>query len=151
VNSSSGLFQDFTPVSGPDHDPMTNEGRPPLGEITTVSVPYQSGTVSGYAFSPPTTINIGVPVKSYKYDEVKLLQELAEYVANTYGQHYVGSDNVQSLDLIFSNGNGKGFCAGNVTKYVNRYGKKGGHNRDDLMKTLHYALLLLYDHDKQGR
>jgi hypothetical protein len=32
-------------------------------------------------------------------------------------------------------------------KYVQRYGKKAGRNRQDLLKVLHYALMLLYVHD----
>jgi hypothetical protein len=34
-------------------------------------------------------------------------------------------------------------------KYLWRYGKKNGNNRDDLMKALHYIMLTLYvDHYK---
>jgi len=49
--------------------------------------------------------------------------------------------------LIFSAGHGIGFCAGDVLKYAARYGKKKGYNREDILKALHYALLLLYRHD----
>ena len=84
----------------------------------------------------------------FKYNEGALLDELRAYVEKTYTQHYVGKDNVQSLDLIFSAGHGEGFTVGNVLKYGARYGKKGGKNRDDLLKILHYALLLLYVHDE---
>ena len=33
-------------------------------------------------------------------------------------------------------------------KYAQRYGKKGGKNRADLLKVLHYALFMLYVHDR---
>ena len=34
-------------------------------------------------------------------------------------------------------------------KYAQRYGKKGGKNRADLLKVLHYALFMLHVHDKE--
>lgn len=85
----------------------------------------------------------------FKYDEERLLKEFNDYVGDTYSKHYVGEDNIQSLDLIFATGHGEGFCTGNILKYGARQGKKAGQQRDDIMKTLHYALLLLYWYDKQ--
>jgi hypothetical protein len=36
---------------------------------------------------------------------------------------------------------------GNILKYAQRYGKKDGKNRKDLMKVIHYAIIQLYqDH-----
>jgi hypothetical protein len=84
---------------------------------------------------------------NFKYNEENLLAEFSKYVDGTYSEHYVGEDNVQSLDIIFSSGNGIGFTVGNVQKYSARYGKKKGYNRDDLMKAMHYCLLALYRHD----
>ena len=40
-----------------------------------------------------------------------------------------------------------GFAIGNVLKYAQRYGKKDGFNRDDLMKILHYTLIAMHTHD----
>lgn len=85
----------------------------------------------------------------FKYNEDTYLAELSEYVAATYGSHYVGEDNIQALDLIFATHHGEGFCIGNILKYASRYGKKKGHNRDDLMKVLHYAILMLRVHDTE--
>jgi hypothetical protein len=84
---------------------------------------------------------------NFKYNEKALLEEFSKYVDSTYGQHYVGEDNVQSLDIIFSSGNGIGFTVGNIQKYSARYGKKKGWNRDDLVKAMHYCLLAIYRHD----
>jgi hypothetical protein len=39
------------------------------------------------------------------------------------------------------------FCQANAIKYLARYGKKGGKNRKDLLKALHYAILLMYFED----
>lgn len=87
----------------------------------------------------------------YKYHEDEILKEIKEYIDSTYHGHYVGEDNVQSLDLILATGHAAGFMVGSILKYASRYGKKKGFNRDDVMKIAHYALLLLYEHDKFGR
>ena len=79
--------------------------------------------------------------KSFKYNEDRVLRELNEYITKTYGGHY--GDRVQAQDLIVSSGHGEGFYIGNIIKYASRYGKKNGHNKDDLMKVLHYAVLAM--------
>ena len=84
----------------------------------------------------------------YKYDEDKILKQVAEYIDTTYQGHYVGEDNVQSLDLILATGHATGFNVGNILKYGSRYGKKRGYNRDDLLKVIHYAIFELYNHQK---
>jgi len=46
------------------------------------------------------------------------------------------------------NGHGEGFCIGNIMKYAQRYGKKSGYNRNDLMKIIHYTIMAIYNHDE---
>ena len=46
-------------------------------------------------------------------------------------------------------GHGEGFCIGNILKYAQRYGKKDGYNRKDLMKVLHYAIMAFHVHDTE--
>ena len=82
----------------------------------------------------------------YKYNEKKLLEELALYIDNTYNQHYSQSK-FQTTEFIMDSGHGEGFCIGNVMKYAQRYGKKEGKNRIDLLKVIHYGLLALHNHD----
>lgn len=84
----------------------------------------------------------------YKYDEGRLIADLQEYVDSTYGEHY-SQNQFQATEFIIDGGHGKGFCIGNIMKYAQRYGKKEGYNRKDLMKVLHYALIALYVHDKE--
>ena len=84
----------------------------------------------------------------YKYSEDRLIKELQEYVDATYGQHY-SQNKFQTTEFIIDNGHGMGFCLGNVIKYTQRYGKKEGYNRKDLLKVLHYALISLHTHDLQ--
>ena len=81
-----------------------------------------------------------------KYSEDEILKEISEYVDKTYGAHYsVGS--VQTLDLIESVGDAKAFCRSNILKYASRYDKKGTARRD-LLKVLHYAVLLIHFSDQ---
>jgi len=80
----------------------------------------------------------------WKYNEDKILKQLEEYIKGTYRQHYVdrtGGGNEQTLDKIKHNRR-EGFCAGNVTKYIDRYDTKGTP-RADLFKVLHYTILLI--------
>jgi hypothetical protein len=82
----------------------------------------------------------------YKYNEEELIKQLLQYVNSTYGQHYAQGD-IQTTEFIISNGDGIAFTRGNVIKYAQRYGKKEGRSRKDIMKILHYALIMLYTHD----
>jgi len=85
-------------------------------------------------------------VINYKYSEDRILKEVKEYVDKTYGQHY-SQNKFQSSEFIMDSGHGEGFCIGNIMKYAQRYGKKNGYNRDDLMKVVHYAIMALHNHD----
>ena len=81
-----------------------------------------------------------------KYSEDRILSELNEYIQPTYNGHY-SKQKFQATEFIIDSGHGMGFCLGNVMKYAQRYGKKNGRNRDDLMKIAHYAIMALHVHD----
>ncbi len=83
---------------------------------------------------------------NYKYNEGALIQELQSYIDETYGQHY-SQNKYQATEFIIDGGHGMGFCIGNILKYAQRYGKKDGTNRKDLLKVLHYAIIALHVHD----
>ena len=83
---------------------------------------------------------------NYKFNEDKILNEVKAYIGNTYDQHYANGK-YQATDMIIDSGYGEGFCIGNIMKYAQRYGKKDGYNRKDLMKVLHYGLIALHVHD----
>ena len=87
---------------------------------------------------------------NYKYNEGELLKEFQQYVDATYSEHY-SLNKYQATEFIIDAGHGDGFCIGNVMKYAQRYGKKDGYNRKDLLKVLHYALIELYVHDLHNR
>lgn len=84
----------------------------------------------------------------YKYNEGELLKEFTSYVNSTYDQHY-SLNKYQATEFIMDAGHGEGFCIGNIMKYSQRYGKKGGKNRADLLKVIHYGFLALNNHDKK--
>ena len=82
----------------------------------------------------------------YKYNEDNILIELQEYIDNTYSQHY-SHKNFQATEFVIDSGHGEGFCIGNIMKYAQRYGKKNGKDRKDLLKVIHYGIMALYTHD----
>ena len=87
----------------------------------------------------------------FKYNEEEIVKELLEYIRGTYRQHYSAGDNkIQTLDLIEACGDGEPFCRSNILKYASRYDKKGTARRD-IMKILHYAVLLMHFNDKNAK
>jgi len=86
----------------------------------------------------------------FKFNEGALIEELLNYVSKTYDGHY-SKNKFQSTEFIVDCDHGMGFALGNVLKYAQRYGKKDGYNRKDLLKILHYALIALDVHDKNEK
>lgn len=84
----------------------------------------------------------------YRFNEGELVEELANYIDSTYDAHY-SKNKFQATEFIVDGGHGEGFCMGNILKYAQRYGKKDGYNRKDLMKVLHYAIIALNVHDNE--
>ena len=84
----------------------------------------------------------------FKYHEKEILKDIEEYVSRTYQGHYTGNSyefrNVQTLDLMAAKELASGFCQANILIYGSRYGNKDGRNTKDLMKVIHYAMLLLH-------
>ena len=84
----------------------------------------------------------------YKYHEEDILKDIEEYVSGTYQGHYTGNSHefrkVQTIDLMASKDLAASFCQANILKYGSRYGNKDGKNKKDLMKVIHYAMLLLH-------
>ena len=82
--------------------------------------------------------------KSQKYEEDKGIADLKDYVSSTYRGHYTNkSSDTQTLDLIHSVGDAESFCRSNALKYLSRYDKKGSA-KQDILKAMHYCLLLYY-------
>lgn len=121
---------DMLPIDFPDSIPRLSSGDRPAADEDR---------------NPEVANHASIP---YKYHEDTILKEISDYIDTTYKGHYVGEDNVQSLDLILATGHATGFNVGNLLKYGSRYGKKRGYNRDDLLKAIHYAIFELYNHSK---
>ena len=85
---------------------------------------------------------------NFKYHEDEILKDIQEYVSRTYQGHYTGTKHefrkVQTLDLMAARDIAPQFCQANILKYGSRYGSKNGKNKTDLMKVIHYAMLLLH-------
>jgi hypothetical protein len=86
---------------------------------------------------------------NYKFDEERLLKEIKEYIDSTYKEHYAAGEKIQVTEFIMSHLDTPDFLRGNVLKYAARYGMKEGYNRKDILKSLHYCLLLLCYHDRK--
>ena len=84
---------------------------------------------------------------TYKYNEAKYLRELADYVDGTYGEHYVAKG-IQVIDIWESLDSLDTTARDTAIKYLCRYGKKQGKNRKDLLKAMHYIILMMYADDE---
>ena len=123
------------------------------GPFAAQPVPYDSFMGVGedhISFNLDMTTTSNNPNR-FKYSEERILKELTDYISATYNQHYsAGDDKVQTLDLIEACGDGESFCRSNILKYASRYDKKGTARRD-IMKILHYAVLLMHFNDKNAQ
>ena len=90
-----------------------------------------------------------------KYHEKEILKDVEEYVSRTYNGHYTGTKheyrNVQTIDLMASRDLASDFCQANILKYGSLYGSKDGRNKGDLLKVIHYAMLLLHFDEHYGK
>jgi alkylhydroperoxidase family enzyme len=84
----------------------------------------------------------------FKYNEAEILKDIQEYVSRTYRSHYTASEpgfrDIQTIDLMAAKDLASAFCQANILKYGSRYGSKDGKSKQDLMKVIHYAMLLLH-------
>lgn len=89
-----------------------------------------------------------IPSQDFREKLPELLKTVESYILNTYGAHYAADGgSVQVVDLWDNIGIAQSAFQADLIKYSSRYGKKESKNPKDLMKILHYALLLYYfDH-----
>ena len=90
---------------------------------------------------------------SYKYAENKILAELKSHLDKTYTEHYATEEkSIECFDAWIALGNSTPTFRNTAIKYLWRYGKKNGNNKQDLMKALHYIFMCLYvDHFKDEK
>ena len=159
TNSWSFLFDELN-MSNQNYweeDGFSIVGNP--GAASPDTIMFSSSTLLGGMGDDHITLTTDVPDPKItpstntkqKYSEDVIIKELKEYIGRTYQQHYsAGSDKIQTLDLIEACGDGEAFCRSNILKYASRYDKKGTARRD-IMKILHYAVLLMHFNDKNAQ
>ena len=100
--------------------------------------------------NPPSTFTIKMPENTnrngfWKYEEDKTLKEVESYLSSTYHSHYTSEQSkTQTLDLIESIGDAEAFTRSNAIKYLSRFGKKNGKSKMDILKAIHYCVLLYH-------
>lgn len=63
---------------------------------------------------------------------------------STYQGHYVGKADIQTVDIWDTLGSAETTCRDTAIKYLMRFGKKDGKNKKDLLKAVHYIILLMH-------
>ena len=116
-------------------------------DSTYVAPEFVNFSLDGVGFvndSTPEKPQTNLDYKPQKYEEDKGIADLKTYVTSTYRGHYTSEqNNTQTLDLIQSVGDAESFCRSNALKYLARYDKKGSA-KQDILKAMHYCLLLYY-------
>ena len=152
----------------PDREnPFTDAFDYMMAEAVVNGTPYPQSYLAdnddqvSHHFADSLTLNTEAPKKETmtdsrnKYHEKEILQDVEEYVSRTYNGHYTGTKheyrNVQTIDLMASRDLASDFCQANILKYGSRYGSKDGRNKKDLMKVIHYAMLLLHFDEHYGK
>ena len=130
-------------------DLMADVDEQRMHHFTNVNSPYNDGWTQEYHQKELEKMNYE-PQRNhqYKYHEEQILKDIEEYVSSTYQGHYTGSKHefrkVQTIDLMASKDLAAAFCQANILKYGSRYGNKDGKNKKDLLKVIHYAMLLAH-------
>ena len=109
-------------------------------------------SLTGNPYPAPDTItfNAKMPEETnkngfWKYEEDKTLKEVEQYLSSTYHSHYTSEQSkTQTLDLIESIGDAEAFTRSNAIKYLSRFGKKNGKSKMDILKAIHYCVLLYH-------
>jgi hypothetical protein len=85
-----------------------------------------------------------------KYGEDKIIKEIGKiHTINIWStlqynqRRFPGTRYVKPIRID------KDFCQANAIKYLCRYGKKDGKNRKDLLKAIHYIVLLMSSEDNK--
>ena len=157
------MTDDVTGVTEYPPDYMLSGASMSIGDAD-VSLNYDELNLNIHANSP---YNSGYEQEFYKeelknmsdarnkYHEKKILKDVEDYVSRTYNGHYTGTKheyrNVQTIDLMASRDLASDFCQANILKYGSRYGSKDGRNKKDLLKVIHYAMLLLHFDEHYGK
>ena len=144
---SSLLNQDFW-----ENDGISLTGNPnPSPDMLVIGSRLPGGLGQDHlSFTSPSTFNIKMSDDTnkngfWKYEEDKTLKEVEQYLSSTYHSHYTSEQSkTQTLDLIESIGDAEAFTRSNAIKYLSRFGKKNGKSKMDILKAIHYCILLYH-------
>jgi len=154
---------EYTPVDSEEpfnQDFLADNDDQAAHHFIQANSPYNDGWTREHHKKELDKLNNEVQEKEtmanyFKYHEEEILRDIEEYVSATYRGHYTGDTheyrNVQTIDLMAARSLASGFCQSNILKYGSRYGSKDGRNKKDLLKVIHYAMLLLHFDDHYGK
>jgi len=148
---SASSFCPLLRITMSENFESTYEGLLPDG----FSAIYAADTISLYPYEDedvisPVTFDLNMPEDTnkngfWKYEEDKTLKEVEQYLSSTYHSHYTSeTSKTQTLDLIESIGDAEAFTRSNAIKYLSRFGKKNGKSKQDILKAIHYCVLLYH-------
>jgi hypothetical protein len=128
----------------------------PVSKNSSDTISFSTSNVANsfgsnhFTFNSPSTFNVKMSKDTnkngfWKYEEDKTLKEVEEYISSTYHSHYTSEQSkTQTLDLIESIGDSEAFTRSNAIKYLSRFGKKNGKSKMDILKAIHYCILLYH-------
>ncbi len=154
TNSWSMLYDEMYGLSENEMNYFNNDGRPladdrpileedflDFGNTLNINAPISSMSEDRIDLNLDQLSNNGF----WKYEEDLTMKEVREYLSSTYKSHYTSQDSkTQTLDLIEGIGDAEPFCRSNAIKYLSRFGKKGGKSKQDILKAIHYCILLYH-------
>ena len=150
VSINTSESDDFITITGGENTVYD------FSDVDFTVPPYEEPVVSSVNLDDITFIDTPTPGiqtdNPRKYKEDESIKALQDYISTTYCGHYTSdNNNVQTLDLMAARSVASGFCQANILKYGSRYGSKDGKNKKDLMKVIHYAMLLLHFDEHYGK
>jgi len=77
-----------------------------------------------------------------KYKEDLVMKDLQKHIDQTYKTHYTTESGLQALDMWMALGNFSTSCRDAAIKYLFRFGKKNGSQKEDLLKAMHFIMYM---------
>jgi len=153
VNAWSLLFDEMNGSLEPEEHVMNDDPLDKLAQDTYARYvsAYDDGWTAQLKQNDMNENQIDLNLEStekngfWKYEEDLTMKEIRDYLSGTYKSHYTSQESkTQTLDLIESIGDAEAFCRSNAIKYLSRFGKKNGKSRLDILKAIHYCILLYH-------
>ena len=132
-----------------DDRPIFDDDVIDFGDSLNINMPISSMSDDTISIDKIDLIDLNLESTEkngfWKYEEDLTMKEVREYLSSTYKSHYTSQDSkTQTLDLIEGIGDAEPFCRSNAIKYLSRFGKKNGKSKQDILKAIHYCILLYH-------